>query len=82
MVNISQGAVAAGVLTLLFGGDLYSMIAGQAVEVNSTVVGHTVDQALCARSNILCVLQGPSNVRTDLAAMSDSGRLVVAYCTS
>ena len=33
MVNVSQGAVALGVLSLLFGGDLYSMFAGQPAEV-------------------------------------------------
>ena len=44
MVNISQGDVALGVLTLLFGGDLYSMF-GQQAEVNSTTFSGTVDQA-------------------------------------
>ena len=33
MVNVSQGAIALGVLTLLFGGDLYSMF-GQPAEVD------------------------------------------------
>lgn len=32
-VKLSQGAVALGVLTLLFGGDLYGMFAGQSFEV-------------------------------------------------
>ena len=34
MVNISQGAIAVGVLTLLFGGDIYSMFAGEPAEVS------------------------------------------------
>ena len=35
MVNISQGAIAIGVLTLLFGGDIYSMFAAEPAEVSA-----------------------------------------------
>lgn len=78
MVNVSQGAVALGVLTLLFGGDLYSMF-GQPAEVD-----HFGTPYLCVcLLNYVCVLQGgPSSPSSDLAAMSDNGRVVVAYCTS
>lgn len=34
MVNASQGLFALGVVTFLFGGDIYSMFAGQPAEAN------------------------------------------------
>ena len=81
MVNVSQGAVALGILTLLFGGDLYGMF-GQPAEVDTTAFGCT-SGSLCAQLICVCVWQGgPSSARSDLATMSDNGRVVVAYCTS
>ena len=47
MVNVSQGAVALGVLTLLFGGDLYSMF-GQPAEVDKMAFVCTTG-SLCAQ---------------------------------
>lgn len=49
MVNVSQGAVALGLLTLLFGGDLYSMF-GQPAEVDlSAPTSLCVFAKLCVR---------------------------------
>ena len=82
MVNVSQGAVALGVLTLLFGGDLYSMFAGQPTEVGGRTPTVLSTVSLYNQCHERLLQTGAWKSSPDLAAMSDNSRVLVAFCTS
>ena len=80
-VKLSQGAIALGVLTLLFGGDLYGMLAGQSIEVGERKSA-SVDMYSHGSKALVAPQAEDQSPRKTLAKLSENGRVHIAYCTS
>ena len=86
-MNLPQAGLALGVLTLLFGGDIYGMFAGQSFQVCITFLVTSIHCNRFASSGTWVIskgvcLQTEHDPTAALAQLSNDGKVHIAYCTS